>query len=214
MFGKIKKIMKKENETSEVIFDDKEELDPNYLEYSAEAVGYDNREAQWNTYRTALAYIPDNSSILDFGCGRGDLYTMHKSEYGELDYLGVDINEPLIQAGKKIYSDISDNLILADWFNLPEDITPRDWCVSIGSNNLRYDADMTIDDFDYLCKTIDTMYNHANQGLVLVLTSGKFTNGLISHNPGKIFNWCQEKFGNVMIDHTVSKTGFCLIIKK
>ena len=112
MFDKIKKIMKKENETLDVIDNKEEELDPNYLEYSAEAVGYDNREAQWNTYKTALAYIPENSSILDFGCGRGDLYTMHKSEYGDLDYIGVDINEPLIKAGKKIYPEISDNLIL------------------------------------------------------------------------------------------------------
>ena len=58
------------------------------------------------------------------------------------------------------------------------------------------------------------MYNHAIEGIVLVLTSGTFTNGLINHDPGKILNWAQKKYGAVCIDHSVSKTAFCLIIKK
>ena len=220
MFDKLKKIRKKQvqsDDTIEVVLEEKDQLtldDTAYIENSAEAVGYDNREIQWSTYRTVLQYIPENSSILDFGCGRGDLYVMHKSEYGELDYTGVDLNEPLLSAGKKIYSEISDNLILSDWFNLPKDLAPRDWCISIGSNNLRYDANIKLDDFEYLCKTIDVMYEYAIEGLVLVLTSGTFTNGLINHDPGKILNWAQKKYGLVCADHTVSRSAFCLIIKK
>ena len=36
-----------------------------FLYYSAEAVGYPNREDQWNTYGVVLAYIPSGDSILD-----------------------------------------------------------------------------------------------------------------------------------------------------
>ena len=108
MLDKIKKIIKKEEPKKKSDNID----DISYLENSSEAVGYDNREIQWNVYRTVLQYIPEQVSILDFGCGRGDLYSMHKSEYGEVDYAGVDFNEPLITAGKKIYPDISDKLIL------------------------------------------------------------------------------------------------------
>ena len=98
MLDKIKKIIKKEEPKKKSDNID----DISYLENSSEAVGYDNREIQWNVYRTVLQYIPEQVSILDFGCGRGDLYSMHKSEYGEVDYVGVDFNEPLITAGKKI----------------------------------------------------------------------------------------------------------------
>lgn len=210
MLDKIKKMIKKDDTVTKT--DDI--ADMSYLENSAEAVGYDNRELQWNVYKTVLQYIPDNSSILDFGCGRGDLYAMHKAEYGDLDYTGVDMNLPLLEAGKRIYPDISDNLHLSDWFKLPKNLTPKDWCVSIGSNNLRYDANTKLNDFDYTIKTIDVMYAQATQGLVILLTSGKLDNGLISHDAGKLLNWCQKKYGNTILDHSVSETGFCLIIKK
>ena len=69
-------------------------------------------------------------------------------------------------------------------------------------------------DFDYLCDTIDVMYKMANEGIVLLLTSGTLIEGLINHDPGRILNWCQRKYGNVIVDHTVSQSGFCLIINK
>ena len=213
MLDKIKKMITKEKEPKQKE-ETVEEIDTSYLTYSAEAVGYDNRENQWNIYRTVMTYIPENSSILDFGCGRGDLHAFSLSEYEEeLDYFGVDMNEPLIKAGKEIYPKIADDLYLGDWFKLPKGVS-KDWCVNIGSNNLRYDADIKKDDFEYLCKTIDAMYERANVGIVLLLTSGPFTNGLISHDPGRLLNWCQRKYGNVVLDHAVSKTGFCLIINK
>ena len=55
--------------------------DPDYLEYSAEAVGYENRQIQWDTYRAILNYIGEEESILDFGCGRGDFERFLDTEY-------------------------------------------------------------------------------------------------------------------------------------
>jgi SAM-dependent methyltransferase len=206
------------NEKKEIIkeldnINDDKFQDKDFLYYSAEAVGYPNREDQWNTYRVVLAYIPSESSILDFGCGRGDLYSMHTSEYGELDYYGIDSNEPMITAGKELYPDIKDKLEIVDWNEVSEDIK-RDWCVNIGSLNLRYDANMTKDDFEYLQDALIVMYEQANVGVIALLTTGKENDGLIDHDPGKILNWAQKEFGNVILDHSVSKDGFCLIINK
>ena len=204
-----------EEKLEQIVSDDslQENADITYLQYSAEAVGYGNRELQWSVYRTALHYIPIGDSILDFGCGRGDLYSMHLSERGEVEYVGVDMNEPLINAGKEVYPILKEDLILKDWFKLPKDVS-KDWCVNVGSCNLRYDADTVRDDFKYLCDTIDVMYDRANKGIVLLLTSWNAPEGLIQHDPGKILNWCQKKYGNVVVDHTVSRSAFCLIIKK
>ena len=82
-------------------------LDPDYLQYSPEVVGYDNREHLWDAYRIVTSYMgdPDGyASVMDFGCGRGDYLAFHTQEYGKdiIDYYGVDLNEPLIEAGLKV----------------------------------------------------------------------------------------------------------------
>ena len=112
------------------------EIDEGYLQYSAEVVGFENREMQWNSYRTIMSYT-DSNDILDFGCGRGDLYSFLKTEDpGEVyTYTGIDMNEPLIKAGNEAHEGI--NLIHTDWFQLPEKVE-ADWVVNAGSCNLRY----------------------------------------------------------------------------
>ena len=220
MFEKIKKMINKEDtvelkEMKSVKSESKNlEGDLTFLQYSAEAVGFANRETQWGAYRAVMRYIPEKASVLDFGCGRGDLNTFYLSEYNEtLNYYGVDFNNPLISAGKEIYPDIEENLLLRDWFKILKSIK-RDWCVNIGSCNLRYDADMKKDDFTYLQETITKMYEHANEGVVLLLSSRMQADGLVNHDPGRIFNWAQKKYKSVIVDHTISDSGFCLIIYK
>jgi SAM-dependent methyltransferase len=51
-------------------------------------------------YITGLLPL-DNSSILDFGCGKGDLYSYLSSKGFRIDYTGVDINPDLIRLAKK-----------------------------------------------------------------------------------------------------------------
>ena len=132
------------------------DTDPEYLEHSAEAVGYGNREMQWNLYRSITAHIPEGSSILDFGCGRGDYKLFHADDYTfDIDYIGIDMNENLINAGKSVYGDLIDIRCL-DWFSLPKDLK-QDWCINIKSNNLRYDADIKTTDDQYLKDTIQSM---------------------------------------------------------
>lgn len=190
------------------------EVDAGYLQYSAEVVGYENRENQWNAYRTVMSYT-DTDSILDFGCGRGDLATFLQSEFPDAvyQYTGVDVNEHLINAGKEIYPEV--NLIRSDWFDLDSNLK-ADWVVNIGSCNLRYDADVVNDDFEFTKKSLQCMYEHCDKGIVTMFTSkfAKVDDGLINHDPGDILNWAQENFGNVAIDHSIGDDVFILIIYK
>ena len=71
--------------------------------------------------------------------------------------------------------------------------------------------------FTYNSKnTIKAMYDHATKGVVLLLASSliDIEDGLINHNPGSLFNWAQQEFGNVALDHSVGDDVFCLIIYK
>ncbi len=189
--------------------------DPGYLQYSAEAVGYSNRELQWDMYRSIANYVPEGDSVLDFGCARGDFKAFHETNYNfDIDYIGIDLNEHLIGAGKLVYEDRID-VRLCDWFSLPED-TKQDWSINIGSSNLRYDGDIKTTDEEYLKKTIQVMYKHATKGVVILLTStiSNIDDGLINRDPGLILNWAQQEFGNVALDHSFSYDHFALVIYK
>ncbi len=192
------------------------EVDEGYLQYSAEVVGFENRELQWNAYRTVLSYT-DSTDILDFGCGRGDMYAFCQTEAPfneqEFNYTGVDSNEQMVKLGQEIHEGI--DLIHDDWFQLSDQVT-AEWAVNAGSCNLRYDADTVTSDEEYTKNTITAMYNHSTKGVVLLLASSliDIEDGLVNHNPGSIFNWAQQEFGNVALDHSVGDDVFCLIIYK
>lgn len=189
--------------------------DPEYLEYSSEAVGYENREQQWDTYRAIVNYIGEGDSVIDFGCARGDFERFFETEMNEnLDYIGVDMNQQLIDAGNKVYNQEVE-LVCTDWFNIDKDIK-QDWAINIGSNNLRYDADTVRDDKTYLQDTLKAMMQHCEKGSVILLASDQsgLDDGLINWNAGDIFNWAQKEFGSVAIDHSFSQDLFTLIIYK
>jgi SAM-dependent methyltransferase len=191
--------------------------DPDYLEYSAEAVGFLNRQQQWDTYHSIVNYMADGDSILDFGCGRGDFERFYRTEYNnntDLDYVGIEMNKQLVDASKKAYNGEVDVRCM-DWFNTPEELE-ADWCINVGSNNLRYDADTTKTDSDYLQSTIDKMYSHANKGIIVLLTSdvSEIDDGCVNYNAGDLLNWAQKKYKNVALDHTVSEDLFTIIIYK
>jgi SAM-dependent methyltransferase len=191
------------------------DTDENYLQNSAEAVGYANQETQWDAYRDIITYLDEGDSVLDFGCGRGDFKSFHDETYThDLDYIGIDINENLINAGKQIYKDSID-IRCIDWNSISDDLI-QDWCINVGSLNLRYDADIKTNDTDYLKNTIHTMYKHANKGVVLLLTSdlNNIDDGLINRNAGDILNWATKEFGSVALDHSFSDELFILVIYK
>ena len=194
------------------------DTDPDYLEYSAEAVGYQDRQSQWDIYRTITTYLPpdeeDNISVIDFGCGRGDFERFYATEFPEtdLDYVGLDMNQQIINAGVTAYNDEVD-LRCLDWFNLPKDLK-EDWAINVNSNNLRYDADTTQNDLEYLHSTIDVMYNHANKGVIIMLATGTSTDGLINYEPAPLLDWAIKKYGIVTLDHSIGEDLFTLIIYK
>jgi len=191
------------------------EGDPEYLEYSAEAVGYENRQAQWDTYRIVAQYFESGDSILDFGAGRGDFERFYQTEFKEdLEYVGVDFNQQLVDAGKKAYKGEVE-VLCQDWFKLDKDIQ-QDWCVNINSSNLRYDADTTRTDEIYLKDTIVKMMQHCKKGSIIILSSDilETDDGLINFNPGDMLNWAQKEFNSVALDHSYADGVFTLVIYK
>jgi ubiquinone/menaquinone biosynthesis C-methylase UbiE len=73
---------------------------------SAKTLDWHNKHNQLERFET-LTIIGDlnNCTILDFGCGLGDLYGFLKGRYSNFKYLGIDLVPELINEAQKKYPD-------------------------------------------------------------------------------------------------------------
>ena len=196
-----------------------EALPEDYLEYAPEAVGYDNREQQFGIYSTISGYLGEDDSIMDFGCGRGDFYAWYTQVFNrEPIYRGIDLSEPLINAGLTVYPNAQ--IICGDWFDTAQ-YDSADWCINIGSLNMRYDADTVTEDLEYFDKTILTMFDKADKGVIVLLASDLINEnieGISVFNPGdtlnRVLKLVTPKQGYVALDHSYADGMFSLIIYK
>mgnify|MGYP001037356069 CR=1 FL=1 len=194
--------------------DTSNQIDEGTRLYSTDILGFANREVQSETYAKLSSLIPQEDSILDFGCGRGDYFNWYGTTFGakKIKYTGVDVDKSLINAGKELYKDIK--LINKDWNRLSNKII-CDWSININSNNYQHQK-KNKDNITYLYETIDVMYKHANKGIIILLASELVDNenAWIKYNPGDVLNWARMKYKNVIIDHSSFMNSFMLVIYK
>ena len=187
-------------------------VDSTFIETTAEAVGFENRQSQWNAYRIVSQYINPEGSVIDFGCARGDFKSFFLDEFTfDLDYTGIDMNKQLIDAGLKVNP--SYNLLHKDWTKFEGN---ADWCISIGSHDVRFDANLKLSDKEYLIESIKKMYNCANEGICIMLASDilQQDEGIITWNAGELFNDVLKEFRTALIDHSFSDALFIITIYK
>jgi len=81
----------------------------NQYGYDPRSVGWGNRKGKQSLRFEILCQIGDlsNSSILDVGCGFGDLFGYLNFRKITAKYHGVDINPNLLEIGKKLYPKVS-----------------------------------------------------------------------------------------------------------
>ena len=77
-----------------------------HFKNSPESVGWTHK-GQLLRYETVLKLIkPEDKSVLDFGCGKGDFYGFLKERGIDCQYTGIDINPSLIELARKNYPDV------------------------------------------------------------------------------------------------------------
>ncbi len=198
-----------------------DEEDPEYLKTSPEVVGFDNRRQQMDMYDVACEDIGPKESVLDFGCGRGDLYDfLYRRNGDEPKYKGIDINEHLINAGVEKYAP-NINIECKNW-NEIKDTDKSNWCVNIGSLCARYDG-TDKEDSDIVKETMDKMMTLCTSGCSLILFSSYMPDEVkedefLVTDPTDIFDYAMKKYGrdsgNVALDHTFSDSAYKITILK
>lgn len=184
-------------------------------------VGYNSRAEQAAVFGTVIPYRAalEEESILDVGCGIGDLYAYiieYLSLYEDaVDYTGIDKNEKMIKYAKIKFPQISNkfnNILLED-----NDLSEKkyDWVVAGSVFNLKEDvSNNSVKDY------ITMMYDLSNKGVGINLLS-RIPEGsidpddkFITHDPVELFDWAQKEFKQITLINEYLTGDFCLHIYK
>lgn len=149
---------------------------PEYLYTDVEVVGYSDVELQKDIYNLSIGgVIPftGQSTIVDIGCGRGDLYYHIKKSVPSLSltYIGYEMNEMMAHVGNQIFKDRGDsNAIILNTDFLKAKIDPTanaEQVFLIGSLNINYGWDT--EKWVYLEQLITKSLEVASGSVTLIL---------------------------------------------
>ena len=184
---------------------------PDYMMHDTRVVGYTSREEQELLFRvlTQIGVDPTLESILDVGCGVGDLNNYLTSVLGApVNYLGIDINPNMVNTAYQKYPGIK--CLTKDLADMEDTF---DFVVSSGLFGLKLTDHM----YAYLYKSIDKMYELANIGVAFNMMSDNSKDqqeGLFYYTPTEVFDYCLNKYGKVTMRHDYLEDDFTIYILK
>jgi len=153
----------------------------------------------------------NNSSILDVGCGFGDLFGYLVSKGHKIKYTGIDINKNLIDIGSKLYP--SAHFIVDDFASIRLEQQSYDWIVASGPFNFRL-----TDNYRFISKTLKKMFRYSIKGIAADFLSSysDYQNPDAFHcNPEILFHFCKTKLSRrVALRHDYMPYEFCIYIYK
>lgn len=176
--------------------------------YSPKTLGWD-KNRHWLRYHILLSQWDFNgASVLDFGCGFGDMYAYMKEKGVGAQYTGVDINERLIEQGLKIYPDL--DLRATDIFET--DPGQFDYALSSGVHNLKIK-----DNKSFIEATFEKFSQISTKGFALNFLSNKVQYELehIYHvDPAYILDLAYKYSNKVVLRNDYMPFEFTIFVDK
>lgn len=169
-------------------------------------------EGQRLRYETFLSTIGDinRRSILDFGCGKGDLYGFLSERGISCQYTGIDINENLIDLAKKKYPEVE---FLA--LDIEEEPLRKEYDIVFicGVFNLRI-ADIS----NIMKRTLKILFSHTRDCLYLDCLSSytlKKDIELYYVDPGELIHFTVNELSRrFLIHHGLIRDDIIMIVYK
>jgi SAM-dependent methyltransferase len=179
--------------------------------YSPKSIGLPKGDPAFRYHiLTSIANFKDGETLLDLGCGFGDLYSFLKQYFPNVKYLGVDFNPELIEIGEKVYPDA--DLRVGDI--MKDDFGIFDWVVGYGIFNNRLPE---TSNEDSIKMTIQKMFQIAKKGVSVNFLSSyvDFMNPLAYHvSPEWAFSFAKTLTKRVCLRHDYMPYDFFLYIYK
>ena len=171
-----------------------------------QAVQYSDITSQ-NARFEILTQIDSNlNSVLDIGCGLGDLWAFMRSKGDQSSYLGLDIVPEFVEHANARFNDNSKAQLLNSLEALP---LGYDYALLSGVFNNRVEKN-----WEFMTKTLKRMYEASNKGIAFNAMSifvDYFDPELYYVDPTKLINFCKKELGGHPVlrhDYILSKDGF------
>ncbi|HTY91114.1 MAG TPA: class I SAM-dependent methyltransferase [Methanocella sp.] len=187
----------------------------NYYGEKLKSYGHDTRSLGWipgarKVRFDALTSIGDlqGSSVLDVGCGFGDLYGYLAGRGIKVDYTGVDINPDFISIAREAYPDA--RFVVAD-FEDDDAGSEFNWAFAAGIFTLKIS-----DNRRFIRDTLKKMFDVCNKGVAADFL-GPTSAGNDAYwqcPPEEVLKFCRGLTKRVVVRADYMSTEYCVYLYK
>ena len=164
-----------------------------------------NQAERYETF-TILGNLND-CSILDFGCGLGDLYGFLEKRYNGFSYLGIDIVPELVEEAKKKYPAAS--FKIANVFELSEEFD-----YSFASGSLSYKVK---EGPEFYYAVIRRLYDISRIGVGFNMLDGidyDSDETYQTYNPEEVLKYCKTFAQKIRLVTEYEEGDFTILLEK
>jgi SAM-dependent methyltransferase len=182
--------------------------------YSPKSLGWDKGKQDVRFEILTSQYDFSEKSILDIGCGFGDLNkTLNEKYANNYSYLGVDLVPALVNEARKQYVGDNINFITGDFLDISFEST-FDFVIASGIFNHRLN---NVNNYDLIEAAIIKALSLTNDGLAFDFLSDKVDYQLehtFHSSPEKILSIAYKYSRNIVIRNDYMPFEFALFIFK
>jgi SAM-dependent methyltransferase len=177
---------------------------------TSEALGWKSDESQIVRFEI-LSQIGDMKglSVLDMGCGHGDLSAYLRKKYADMRYAGIDQMEELLDVATSRYSSISDTTFyLGDCWSA--DLPNMDYVLASGLFAYKNS------DPHFIFKMIDRLFESCRLGTGFNLLKNVYDPEgiLVNYDPEEILDYCRNLSPKIVLREGYAKDDFTIFIYK
>lgn len=182
--------------------------------------GYDPKSLGWmkgkqNMRFSVLSSIGklDYKSILDIGCGFGDLCQFLGQKFEGIQYCGIDCTASFITEANKRYAADNVRFVLDDF--LSADVRECDFALGSGIFNYQLSDQ---DNYEYIFDVITKAFEMSAEGVAFDFLSDKVDykkyEVTFHSDPAKIIDFCYSLSRNVVLRNDYAPFEFAVFIAK
>jgi SAM-dependent methyltransferase len=182
-------------------------------------VDWNSKESQYLRFKQLCSIMqPDTSfSLLDFGCGYGELINYLRSEdMGKaFTYFGYDISDKMIDMARTLHKDLANTDFSV---KLPD--TGFDYVIGSGLFNVKLNLANDTEWLTYILSVLNTFHELSKKAFSFnVLTSYSDKEHMKEYlyyaDPLFLFDFCKKHFSrNVSLIHDYDLYEFTIVVKK
>ena len=157
-------------------------------------------------------YSFEGKSVIDVGCGFGDLIPTLKEKASNFKYMGIDIVDVFIEEAQGLYTDSNYSFVVADFIE-HDFVETFDYCIASGVFNYR----LKQDNYDFIFDAMHKAWDICRDGFAFDFLSDK-VDYEIDHafhsSPCKILEFAYSLSKNVILRNDYMPFEFSLFMFK